>query len=124
MIAAQTKRRGSQIYRAHSFSADRGISSRTAEFGFLRAEPRNFPRNFLPFARGFVFLPRNWFFPRALTFFIRTTQKMASIVIVISKLLKRYSTGMRTRAPAYSRALRRIKGGFPKGVKTSMQVAD
>ena len=38
-----------------------------------------------------------------------------SIVIVISKLLKRYSKAKRTRAPAYSRALRQIKGGFPKG---------
>ena len=37
------------------------------------------------------------------------------IVIVISKLLKRYSKAKRTRAPAYSRALRRIKGGFSKG---------
>src|SRR6218665_1078046 len=37
------------------------------------------------------------------------------IVIVISELLKRYSKAKRTRAPAYSRALRRIKGGFPKG---------
>jgi len=36
------------------------------------------------------------------------------IVIVISKLLKRYSKAKRTRAPAYSRALRRIKGGFSK----------
>jgi len=34
---------------------------------------------------------------------------------VISKLLKRYSKAKRSRAPAYSRALRRIKGGFPKG---------
>src|SRR6218665_3752976 len=33
--------------------------------------------------------------------------------------LKRYSKAKRTRAPAYSRALRRIKGGFPKGVKRS-----
>src|SRR6218665_119193 len=41
------------------------------------------------------------------------------IVIVISKLLKRYSKAKRNRAPAYSRALRRIKGGFPKGVKRS-----
>src|SRR6218665_3037804 len=41
------------------------------------------------------------------------------IVIVISKLLKRYSKAKRTRAPAYSRALRRIKGGFPKGVNRS-----
>ena len=37
------------------------------------------------------------------------------IVIIISKLLKRYSKAKRIRAPAYSRALRRIKGGFPKG---------
>src|SRR6218665_1250833 len=37
------------------------------------------------------------------------------IIIVISKLLKHYSKAKRTRAPAYSRALRRIKGGFPKG---------
>ena len=41
------------------------------------------------------------------------------IVIVISKLLKRYSKAKRTRAPAYSRALRRIKGGFQRGVKRS-----
>ena len=41
------------------------------------------------------------------------------IVIVISKLLKRYSKAKRTRAPAYSRALRRIKGGFPKEVRRS-----
>src|SRR6218665_3231187 len=39
----------------------------------------------------------------------------STIVIVISKLLKRYSKAKRTRAPAYSRALRRIKGGFPMG---------
>ena len=43
----------------------------------------------------------------------------SSLVIVISKLLKRYSKAKRTRAPAYSRALRRIKKGFPKGVKRS-----
>src|SRR6218665_2566428 len=41
------------------------------------------------------------------------------IVIVISKLLKRYSKAKRTRAPAYSRGLRRIKGGFQRGVKRS-----
>src|SRR6218665_2625250 len=50
-----------------------------------------------------------------------TSTYMPSIAyeIVISKLLKRYSKAKRTRAPAYSRALRRIKGGFPKGVKRS-----
>src|SRR6218665_182996 len=37
------------------------------------------------------------------------------IVIVISEFLKRYSKAKRTRAPAYSRALRRIKGRFPNG---------
>src|SRR6218665_3679446 len=37
------------------------------------------------------------------------------IVIVISKLLKRYSKAKRTRAPAYSRALRQIKGGVQRG---------
>ena len=41
------------------------------------------------------------------------------IVIVISKCLKRYSKAKSIRAPAYSRALQRIKGGFPKGVKRS-----
>src|SRR6218665_2399300 len=41
------------------------------------------------------------------------------IVIVISKLLKRYLKAKRTRAPAYSRALRRIKGAFQRGVKRS-----
>ena len=41
------------------------------------------------------------------------------IVIVISKLIKRYSKAKRTRAPAYSRALRHIKGGFQRGVKRS-----
>ena len=35
------------------------------------------------------------------------------IVIVISRFMKRYSKAKRTRAPAYSRALQRIKGGFP-----------
>jgi len=33
------------------------------------------------------------------------------------KILKRYSKATRTRAPAYSRALRRIKRGFQRGVK-------
>jgi len=42
------------------------------------------------------------------------------LVIVISRLLKRYLEAKRTRAPAYSRALRRIKGGLPKGVKRSL----
>src|SRR6218665_1484737 len=37
------------------------------------------------------------------------------IVGLISKFLKRYSKPKRTRSPAYSRALRRIKGRFPKG---------
>ena len=41
------------------------------------------------------------------------------IVIVISGFLKRYSKAKRNRASAYSRALRRIKGGLPKGVKRS-----
>src|SRR6218665_2508958 len=42
------------------------------------------------------------------------------IVIVISKLLKPYSKAKRTRAPAYSRALRRIKGvSKGRGVKRS-----
>ena len=41
------------------------------------------------------------------------------IVIVISRFLKRYSKAKRTRAPAYSRALQRIKGGFQRGVKSS-----
>ena len=40
-------------------------------------------------------------------------------LIVISKFLKRYSKAKRIRAPAYSRALRRIKGAFPNGVKRS-----
>ena len=41
------------------------------------------------------------------------------VVIVISRFLKRYLRAKRTMAPAYSRALRRIKGFFPKGVKRS-----
>jgi len=44
------------------------------------------------------------------------------IVIVISKLLKRYSKAKRTRAPAYSRALRQIKGDFSKGWSREAQV--
>jgi len=36
------------------------------------------------------------------------------MAIVISEFLKRYSKAKRTRAPAYSRALRRIKGGQEK----------
>src|SRR6218665_1751537 len=35
--------------------------------------------------------------------------------IVISRFLKRYLKAKRTRAPAYSRTLRRIKGGFQGG---------
>ena len=38
------------------------------------------------------------------------------IVIVISRLLKRYLKAKRTRAPTYSRALRWIKWGFAKRV--------
>src|SRR6218665_383925 len=37
-----------------------------------------------------------------------------AIVIVISRLLNRYLKNKRTRAPAYSRALIRIKDGFSK----------
>src|SRR6218665_304798 len=49
------------------------------------------------------------------------------LVIVISKFLKRYSKAKRTRAPAYSRPLRRIKGEFSKGgqvklIRTEPQV--
>ena len=44
----------------------------------------------------------------------RLTQSRLLIVIVISRFLKRYLKAKRTRAPAYSRALRRIKGWFPK----------
>ena len=41
------------------------------------------------------------------------------IVIVISTFLKRYSKAKRTRAPAYSRTLRRIKWGSKGGIKRS-----
>jgi len=44
------------------------------------------------------------------------------ILIVISTFLKRYSKAKRTRATAYSRALRRIKGGFPNGGSREAQV--
>src|SRR6218665_3863223 len=43
-------------------------------------------------------------------------------IIVISKFLKRYSKAKRTRAPAYSRALRLIKGGFPRGGSREAQI--
>jgi len=43
-------------------------------------------------------------------------------VIVISRFLKRYSKAKRTRAPAYSRVLRRIKMGLPKGGSIEAQV--
>src|SRR6218665_2378359 len=45
-----------------------------------------------------------------------------TIVIVISRLLKRYLKAKRTREPTYSRALRRIKGGFSKGGSREAQV--
>src|SRR6218665_1906742 len=50
-------------------------------------------------------------------FIRRKTFRMSIMMklIVISKLLKRYSKAKRTRSPAYSQALRRIKEGFPKG---------
>ena len=38
------------------------------------------------------------------------------IVIVISRFLKRYSKAKRPREPAYSRALRRIKGGVKRSL--------
>jgi len=44
-----------------------------------------------------------------------------NIVIVISKLLKRHSKAKR-RAPAYSRALRKIRGIFPKNSPWEAQV--
>jgi len=41
---------------------------------------------------------------------------MTAIVIQdFQSAIGAYSIAKRTRAPAYSRALRRIKGGFPKG---------
>ena len=43
------------------------------------------------------------------------------VVIVISKFLKRYSKAKRTGAPAYSRALRRIKGGFQEKLMSDFQ---
>jgi len=50
------------------FSADRGISSRAAEFGFLRPEPRNLPRN-SPFCRGIRLFPVEFVFFRGLSRF-------------------------------------------------------
>ena len=47
-----------------------------------------------------------------MVFRVETVRKV--IVIVISRFLKRYLKAKRTRAPAYSRALRRIKGGFQR----------
>ena len=44
---------------------------------------------------------------------------MLVIIILISSFLKPYLKVKRTRAPAYSRALRRIKGFSLKGVKRS-----
>src|SRR6218665_1958433 len=57
--------------------------------------------------------------PTTLTAFGQNSQSISRsvdrlIVIVISKFLKCYSKAKCTRAPAYSRALQRIKGGFPK----------
>jgi len=51
----------------------------------------------------------------------RTTNRLAErqSLIVISRFLKRYLKAKRTRAPAYSRALRWIKAGFQRGVKIS-----
>jgi len=43
------------------------------------------------------------------------TQTSTIIVIVISRFIKRYLKAKRTWAPAYSRALRLIKAGFPWG---------
>src|SRR6218665_3043955 len=51
-----------------------------------------------------------------------STMLNSIIVIVISKFLKRHSKAKRTRAPAYSRALRRIKGGFQRGGSREAQV--
>ena len=53
---------------------------------------------------------------------LRSRWIINSILIVISKFLKRYSEAKRTRPPAYSRALRRIKGEFSKGGSREVQV--
>ena len=45
-----------------------------------------------------------------------------NIVIVISRLLTRYLKAKRSRAPAYSEALRRIKEGFSRGWSKEAQV--
>jgi len=46
--------------------------------------------------------------------------EVSYIIIVMSRLLKRYIKAKRTTAPANSRALRRIKGEFSKvGTKRS-----
>jgi len=46
---------------------------------------------------------------------VSTFMEVIIIVIVMSRFLKRYLKAKRTRAPAYSRAPRRIKVGFSKG---------
>src|SRR6218665_462244 len=54
-----------------------------------------------------------------LVIYIKVSKAKSSVVIVIvgliSRFLKRYSKAKRTRAPAYSRALRRIKGASKGG---------
>ena len=46
------------------------------------------------------------------------------IVNVISRYQKRYSKAKRTKAPAYSRALRRLKGGSSSGPISRMPGRD
>ena len=51
--------------------------------------------------------------------FILSSDTNLVIVIIISRLLKRYLKAKCIRAPAYSRARRRIKGEFQRKVKRS-----
>ena len=51
----------------------------------------------------------------------RTIINIRLFVIVISKLLKRHSKAKR-KAPAYSRALRQIRGVFPKNSPWEAQI--
>src|SRR6218665_103706 len=79
----------------------------TAQYGRFTCIPLSY----------FMTQPQTYYKPRQLfpSLLLLLCVIVIVIVIVISKLLKRYSQAKRTRAPAYSRALRRIKGGFPKG---------
>src|SRR6218665_1650145 len=69
------------ISRAHSFPRTAGFRAVSRNLGFYKpSRGAEFTTEFA-FFRGFVFFSAEFVFPRSLMFFIRTTQKMPSMLM-------------------------------------------